>query len=395
MKTLLAAMCALGMLEVARAYEAGGRRPDTYAIIFNAGYGGDYLPKERDKFEALVRACKEAGFNTIMTKYADERAEILKKHGMKFMVDLLAPGNHVYKDAAAAEALCRKLSGSDVVYAYHLWSDRMGSQVAGRSRDLANLKTWDPNHPTYLGDYKAESIGGLEAPDIIGYYDFHWKRGGFYRHLQRALDAARKHDVPFLVYADASPGQPGIGNFNRVMYTVAQSTVFGMRGYLFHYTGAAQMNLETAMLGAVGKDCARVNGEIAPLGPELMKLGNPDGVYSTPVTRNENNNPLPAPALPEGLPPLPDGFWIKAVSGEVLIGEYRQSAKAGGAPVLLVANHNAYVEQPRVALKPGQAFRKISRFDRRTGAWAEVSASGGVVAFAVPPAGLEMLKFEK
>lgn len=387
----LTMLAVLALAGAARGYDAANSRvPDEYAIIFNAGYASDALPQDPAQFEAVVKTCKEAGFNTILGKYTDERAAMLKKHGMKLMVDLLVEGQHIYKDVEAVAALGAKLKDHDEVYAYHLWSDRMGSQVAGRSRDIANMRQWDPRHPTYVGDYGARDLAGLIAPDIIGYYDFHWKRGGCHRHLQRVMEAANKHDVPFLKYTDAAPGLPGIGNYNRVMYTVSQSTVFGMRGYLFHYTGANLLNLQTAELGVVGKDCARVNRAIAPLGPELMKLGNPQGVYSTPVTRSANDRPVTPAALPEALVALPEDFPVSVISGEVLIGDYVRN----GARVLLVANHNAYKEQPDVKLKLKAAFKKVSRFDRQKGGWDGVGGQDGVITFPVAPAGLEMLKLE-
>lgn len=397
LKRMLWAGCGvLAAGQTALGYDpADPRTPDMYAIIFLAGYAGDHLPQEPEKFEAVVRTCKEAGFNTILTKYTDERSEILRKHDMKFMVDLLVPGHHIYKDLEAVEALGRHLQNNDVIYAYHLWSDRVGAQIAGRSRDIANMRKWDPNHPAYVGDYTADSIGGLEKPDLIGFYDFHWKRGGFYRHLQRALAAAKKHDVPFLKYAHADPGRPGIGNYNRVMYTISQSTVFGLRGYMYHYPDASLLDLNTATLGVVGQDCARVNKEIAPLGPELMKIGNPIAVYSTPISRTAKNDPVEPPAVPGELTPIPGDFWVQVTSGELLIGDYVYGAKYGGTQAVLVANHNAYEPQTDAKLRPAAGFTKISLFDRAAGAWKPLPLRDGEVTFTVPPAGIEMLKFEK
>ena len=392
---LAAAMMVWMTVQAAWSYDpADPRTPDMYAIIFINGYAGDHFPQDLDQFEAVIKTCKEAGFNAVMTKYTDERAAILARHGMKLMVDLLVPGHHIYRDLEAVEELAGRLQDSDVIYAYHLWSDRVGGQVAGRSRDIANMRRWDPNHPTYVGDYNARTIHALENPDIIGFYDFHWTRGGFYPHLLRAMAAAKHHDVPFLKYAHANPGRPGIGNFNRVMYTIAQSTVFGLRGYMYHYPNADLLNLQTAELGTIGRDCARVNHEIAPLGPELMKISNPIAVYSTPITRTAKNDPVDPPAVPAGLTPVPDDFWVEIVSGELLVGDYRYGDNYGGAQALLVANHNAYEPQTDVTLKPAAAFRRISLFDRAQGAWTELPVRNGTVTFSVPPAGIEMLKFE-
>lgn len=166
------------------------RRPTQFAIIYNMGYAGDKLPDDEPTFERLIEACKTAHYNVVLCQYTDWRREICRKHDVRLMVDLLVSDHHVYKNPDAAKALCLSLRGGDVVYAYHLWSDRVGGTIAGRNRDVNNVHQWDPNHPVYVGDYHARSLESLENPDIIGYYDFHWKRGGHVRHLHRAWTAA-------------------------------------------------------------------------------------------------------------------------------------------------------------------------------------------------------------
>jgi len=364
------------------------RRPKEFAIIFNMGYAGDRLPQEPDDFEKLILACKAAHFNVVLCKYTPWRAETCRKHNMKIMVDLLVADHHVYRNLDGARSLCESLRDSDVVYAYHLWSDRVGGKVAGRSRDINSVHQWDPNHPTYVGDYHARAIGGLENPDIIGYYDFHWKRLGHFRHLHRAWAAAQKANVPFLKYADGAPGRVGIGNYNRVLYTITTSIAFGLKGYTYHYTGGIDTNTWTWQ--TLGEDLKRVNAEVAPLGPELMKIGLPTAVYSTPITKTAKDRPTgsPAPVVPPEFKPVPEDHWVVVTGGEAIMGVFKDDQ---GRDALLLANHNCYQGQP-MELKFNVPVKSVSRFDRKGAEWVELTRSGSSVRFDVPPAAAELVR---
>ena len=157
-------------------------------------------------------------------------------------------------------------------------------------RDAAHVRMWDPRHPTYVGTRNARGLNALTGVDLVGYYDFHWQRGGHFRHLARALEAAQMHDARLLEYCQGDPGLVGKGNYNRVLYTISTSLAFGLKGYLFHYTGG-EIDPQSWKWQPLGEDLARVNAETAPLGPEVLRLGNPTAVYSTPVTRTGKGRP--------------------------------------------------------------------------------------------------------
>jgi len=362
------------------------RRPTQYAIIFNMGYAADAFPEDADAFERVVTSVKKAHFNTIWCKYTDERAEVCRRHGMKIMVDLLVPEHHVYKNPDGARALCERLRESDVVYAYHLWSDRIGGTIEGRSRDVANVRRWDPNHPTYVGSYHARAIADLKDADLIGYYDFHWLRGGHFRHLFRILDAAGRTDALFLRYTHSDPGRVGIGNYNRVLYTVATANAFGQKGYTYHYVGGT-IDANTGEWGPLMKDLARVNAEVAKLGPELIKIGNPIAVYSTPITRTAKDDPVDTLAVPAEFQPVPPDHWFRVARGEAIVGLFRGE---GGRDALVLANHNAYQAQG-MSLEFRVPLKSVRLFDRRQGEWTELDIAGRRVEFPIPPAACELL----
>jgi hypothetical protein len=306
---------------------------------------------------------------------------------MKMMVDLLVGDHHVYRNPDAARTLCESLRDSDVVYAYHLWSDRVGGTVAGRNRDVANVHQWDPNHPAYVGDYHARAIGSLKNPDIIGYYDFHWKRLGHFRHLHRAWAAAQKTNTPWLKYADGAPGKIGVGNYNRVLYTITTSIAFGLKGYTYHHVDDIDRNTWTWRV--LGEDLKRVNAEIAPLGPELMKIGLPTAVYSTPITKTAKDRPTGSeqPIVPPEFPPIPEDYWVDVAKGEVIMGVFKDDQ---GRETLFLANHNCYQLQ-QVELKFKVPVKSVSQFDRQRSEWIDPKSSTSA-GFEIPPAAGELLR---
>lgn len=369
-----------------------GTPPKDFAIIFNQGYAGDAIPKDKAAFERQVLSLKKAHYNVILCKYEDWRAEICKKHGLKILVDLLVPEHHVYKNVEGAMALCKKLQGNKVIWGYHLWSDRIGGSVNGRNRDINNVQQWDPTHSTYVGSYNGRALDGLKNPDAIAYYDFHWKRGGHWRHLFRAQAAARKTDSVFLRYCQSDPGMIGKGNYNRVLYTISTSIAFGLKGYTFHYRNG-MINPKTGDWGPLGKDLARVNAEVMPLGSELIKLGNPNGTYSTPVTKTAKDRPTgkKEPSVPAELKPVPAGFPVEIKKGEVLLGAFEDSKKA---PVLFLANHNAYQSQ-EMLITMKEPFKSVSLFDRSKKSWRLLKPGSNGITFTIPPAGGELIRLAR
>jgi hypothetical protein len=382
----------------ANAEAAAARRPKRFAIVFNTGYGGDHLPQDLAHFEKLVRGAKQAHFNTVLGQYSTARAKVLKLHRVRIFVDLLATEHYVYNNPAGAQKLCESLRGDPLVYAYHLWSDNIAETFAGRSRDVATVHGWDPTHPAYVGTYRMSRVNRVEGLDLLGYYDFHWKRGGHWEHLARAWEVARSKDAYFLRYCDAAPGQVGKGNPNRVGYTIATSVVFGLKGYLFHYTGGV-VDPRTGELDALGKDLAAVNARFEAIGDELMVIGNPSAVYSTPITRDAKDDPVAGePAVPAGLAGVPADHWFQVARGEVLFGLFRAGAvepEPGDGErardVVVLASHNAYKPQDVELVFAGPP-KKVELFDRARRRWRPLKVDGRAARFQVEVAAAELVR---
>ncbi len=364
------------------------RHPKRFAIIFNKGYAGDHLPKDPGEFEKLVKTVKDAHFNVILCAYDEKRGAICKKHDVQIFVDLLVGEHHVYKNTDACKKLCEGLRNDPTIYGYHLWSDNIAGTAAGRTRDVKNVQDWDPTHPAYVGSYNLSKMSGVQGMDLFGYYDFHWTRGGHWKHLNTAFNLTKARQVGFLRYDDAKPGAVGKGNPNRAGYTVATSIPFGLKGYMYHYAGGVvDAHLQ---LDALGKDVQKVNAKFASVGAELMKLGHPTAVYSTPITTDAKNQKLPAAAIPGGLPAVPKDAAFEVKAGEVLIGVCQDGAKRD---VLILACHNPYQSQ-EVTLQFKSA-KKAEFYDRAKGVWKALPIVDRQARVVVEDYAAELVRIER
>jgi hypothetical protein len=141
---------------------------------------------------------------------------------------------------------------------------------------------------------------------------------------------------------------------------------------------------------ALGEDLKRVNAEVAPLGPELMKIGLPSAVYSTPITKTAKDRPTgsEAPVVPPEFQPIPKDHWVQVAKGEVIVGVFQDDQ---GQDALFFANHNCYQTQP-VELKFKVPVTSVSRFDRQRSEWVDLTKSDAAVRFEVPPAAGELIR---
>ncbi len=377
--------------EVAKLEKQRCSKPKEFANVFSFGYAGDQMPRDDTKFEHLLVTIKEGGFNTIHCTYTPRRLELCKKHGIKMMIDLLAPEHHVYKSADKAQAVCEKLRNNPDVWGYNIWNDTFAKTGEGRRRDINTVRKWDPTHPAFSGTYRTAGMSHLVNADIMGYYDFHWTRGinSHFGHLMAFRKWALERDAWFYTWLSSTSGQPGKGNFNCSLYSANTGMACGLKGVLW-FLATDMMKNEEWTDG--GRDILKVNKEIMPLSQEIPRLGVPTAVYSTAITRTPNNTPVPEgkkAVLPPGLDnnAFPKDFWVQPVAGEFVVGVFKDDAKRD---VLFLANHNAYAEQ-KVVLKLRHQG-PVSLFNRKTGKWEELKATEGMVQLDLSAGGGELVR---
>ncbi|MBY0228183.1 MAG: hypothetical protein K2W96_02765 [Gemmataceae bacterium] len=354
-------------------------RPAAFALVFSAGYAGDHLPKDDEAFGRLLAKLEAGGFNVVHGVPTKERLALCRKHGIKLMADLLAPGCHVYNEPEKAKALCESLRGHPDVWGYNVWNDPFGKTAEGRRRDILNVRKWDGTHPVFCGTYRTVGMKDLDCADCIGWYDFHWKRGPG-RHLQhlphllRYRAWAEERDAVFLSWLSATSGLAGKGNFNRSLWSANTLIAAGGKGIIW-FLGPDLMDMEKLEWTERGRDILKVQERIAPLAGELGKLGTAKALYATPATKDANDKPF---AGKHPVPAIPEGFFLKAEGGEFLLGDF-------GKGVVFLANQNAYrAQEAKLRTK-----RKAERF---AGKWTALAAKDGTVTVALEPGGGALLR---
>ncbi|MCE5277422.1 MAG: hypothetical protein ABFD92_14210 [Planctomycetaceae bacterium] len=388
---------AASVLSAQSAADTSGRKriPKAYLAVFMNGYGSDTMPADDAQFDKMLAAIvKDGHFNAIMCQYSPTREEMCKKHNVYMVVDLLA-FPHVYKNVAECEALLKKLQDSTTVAAYHLWSDRFGKQGAGRARDIDTVHKWDPNHATWSGTYTGEHIRYLGKSDLVGNYDFSWQRGPHknYTNLMAQWRVAKPNDTRLSRYCGATVGQVGKGNFNRLLYIQTTSIAFGLRAATWHIASGI-FDFNTCQFNEAGKELAKMNAWIEPMREEIAKIGLPDAIYSTPWTKNQNNEPVEGKDV---MPPamgndnkFPADFWLQPQSGEFVMGVSKYNYT--DQDVVFIANHNAYAEQD-VKIKTTKSS-KPKLFNRATGKYEELKLTDGAFSFKLEAGGGAIVLFE-
>jgi hypothetical protein len=367
-------------------------KPKEFALGFSFGYGADAMPGDNTRFEQLLKTIKSAGFNIIHCTYTAKRLALCKKHGVKMMVHLLSQDHHVFKSPEKARILCQNLRGNPHVWGYNIWNDTFAKRGEGRRRDVNNVRRWDPTHPAYCGTCRTIGMSRLPNADVMGYYDFHWKRGidKHFPHLLAYRQWAVERDACFYSWLSAASGLPGKGNFNRNLYSANTGIACGLKGILW-FLGTQMMNVKNQEWTAIGKDIIRVNKEIAPVQKELARIGNPIALFSTKSSRTPNDGPWPdgKPNFPQGLAGngFPKSFWIQPAGGEFLMGVFKDATKRD---FIFVANHNAYAPQ-KVVLKFAKPIG-VQQLDRKTGKWNSLEVTGGAIRFVLGAGAGELLR---
>lgn len=361
-------------------------KPTSFAFVFSNGYASDNLPRDDGQFEKMLVAIKKGHFDVVHCAYTDQRLALCRKHGVKMMVDLLMPEHHVYKNPDGAKKLCQRLRGDEAVWGYDVWNDKYAKTGPGRRRDVHNVRLWDPTHPAYTGTYRTEGMRHVSNADVFGYYDFHWKRGidQHFGHLMAFHTQAKATDSSFLSLLSATSGLAGKGNYNRNVYSANTLLACGGKGLMW-FIASDLMDFGTMEWKPAGGDIVKVQQKVRPIASQLARLGQPEAVYTTKVTKTPNGADVKE-RMPPGLDrnAVPKDYWLQVTRGECLLGVFRD----GERRVVCLVNHNAYADAP---VKVEAKGMKAERFDREKGAWRP--AGEGEVAVTLGPGEGELLRF--
>ena len=364
--------------------------PKEFAFTFSLPYGqGDEFPREPEEFDRMLGLLKGAGYNTVHCPYEAWRVPLFEKHGMRMMVDVLAWKPPIEADIRRpsqrpkVKAMCLKLRGSDAIWGYNLWNERLDWCGGFTLLDgwVRMLRTWDPTHPVWVGTYRYLYCEHFPThAGVCAWYDYHWARGfpwnlhqlNFYRKI-----AAKRRSAmgKWLLIHD----------YNRNLYTLNTSIAHGVKVVLWFIGGPyAAREKDTSKRWHEEHHLVRIGRHMQPLYKLIGEIGLPEAVYATPTRRRADNNRDKKFGMPANTTPFPKDFWLQFSQGEVLAGLFRHP---DGSQIAYVCNQNAWAWQGavmNVRQRKGEEMA-VSRFNRETGKWDDLGARE-TVHFPVPPA---------
>lgn len=375
-------------------------KPKGFAFVFAMPYGiSDEFPRDEKEFERMLVLLKGAGFNTVYCPYTDWRHKLFKKHGMKMMIDVLAWKPPVETDIRRneeqrkrVEEICKKCKGSDAIWGYNLWNERLDWFGDFKKLDLylRMLRTWDPTHPVWVGTYRYLYCEHFPTfPGVHAYYDYHWKRGMAWNFHQlnfyRGICKKRKSSMGRWML---------ITDYNRNLYTLNTSIAHGLKTVIWFIGGPyAAREKDVKKRWHEEMHLVKLGRHVQPLYPLIGEMGPALEVYSTPTKREPANTDKPL-KLPASTTAFPEDHWLQIEQGEVLCGFFKLKDKAK-SDVVYVANHNAFAWQGVImSMKQDRKHPRVAFvFDREKKTWKRLGAVE-TINFPIPPADAVALKFE-
>ncbi len=319
-------------------------------------FGSQYKATNTD---ARMKAIADAGFTVVDGPASN--LDLCRKHGLKLMLSDVPPEK------------ARTVSGHPALWGYHIIDEPLHNLPALKKLHDA-YRAADPDHADYsnlisLGGEYLSSYMEVIRPRILSYdfYQYWWGREGHFAKLELYRAAARKANVPMVLYfeADSSPealwgwGPEGPkyrpDNGPRIREGVYTALAYGLKGVEWFWAGAMFKD-GTSELNECGRDVATINAELKVLGPVLMKLRSVDVFHTEP--------------LPRDTKAIPPEHWLQATCygyPGMVMGTFRDDA---GTDYALLANTNP--DGPKtVAMEIRRKFpmKTVEKFDRKTGKW--------------------------
>ena len=126
--------------DLLRLEEVAPPAPTEFAVVLNNGYGGaDDYPKTVDKFEQLLISMTNSGYNTLFAPYKEWRVPLMRKHGVKYMIDIVAWFDDAQNDIRdprmwqrpRVKEICERVRNDRAVWGYNLFNEPIDQYFKG------------------------------------------------------------------------------------------------------------------------------------------------------------------------------------------------------------------------------------------------------------------------
>lgn len=329
--------------------------------------------------EATAQTFADAHFNTVMAKL--DKLELCRKHGLKVM------------GMDGTPELAAKYAGDAAVWGWYVRDEPSAEQFKQVAEPMAKFQAADPNHPGYVNLMAWMNLGAyLETvkPKLLSYdyYQWWWGTQNHFGRLEAHRAAALKAGIPLIcwVEANADPrwewGKPGAtylpDNMPKLRQSVYTALAYGVKGIqwfveslIFEHGEGGKL---LPKLQRAGEDIRTINGELATLGPVLVKLRS-TGVYHT--------DPVPANTTA-----FPADLWVQARGRHATLGLFADEA---GKSYVIVVNRDITMRRI-ITLEFRRPVKQVLRLDRVSGKW--VALGDLAPRITLPPGDGELLEAE-
>lgn len=389
--------------------------PTEFAVVLNNGYGrADDYPKTVEKFEQLLISMTNSGYNTLYAPYKEWRAPLMRKHGVKMMIDILAWGDDAQCDIRdprmwqrpRVKEICERVRNDRAVWGYNMFNDPIHDYFkAGGDMNahISYLKLWDGTHPMWVGTKYTHSLGWIGgSPGVIAWYDYHWQRGfAFHYNHCRALAFMNEERDCYMGRWEYVCG------VNQLLYTAHQSMAWGLKTMIWFIGWSWDSR---AQRWNPNHPFCQASRQLQPLYQELGKIGRPIAhkdekgaiklleVFSTPEMDPATQAPKVDPKtghikIVGGWTPFPSNHWAQIKSGSVVAGFFKYP---NADDAIFIANHDAGKPQEVVIdfsnrKKTDRSSFGVSLFDKPTRTWKELPLKNNSAEIKLAPAGGELV----
>ncbi len=301
--------------------------------------------------DALAVTMKEARFNGYEGNISDNAW--CKKNGFYLMVHGASPW------------IAHELKDEPHVLSYFLSDRKKSGWFRVFAKQRAEYEAIAPHQATEFNTYA--QWGSIEAfvdqvrPQLLEYYDYHWKRRAdlhfhyleYYRRM--SLEAG---GIPIFRYCHVHDDPPV-----KMRQTVSMSLVYGLKGFKW-WVGWTMFDIhevkenEPPPLSGIGRECKRINTTLAAFSPHVARARSVDVFHTKP--------------LPVSTREAPADSWIRPSGEHIALGIFENEPDSGEIEHYVVVGNRDIGRKRTATLALAKNVTKAARKDKASGKWTEL-----------------------
>ena len=307
--------------------------------------------------QAIAKALVVAKFNTVI--WPLDKLEDCRSSGIK----LMAEGAH----ADGVTTLAR----DPTLWGYHLADEPKATAFPDLARQVKSFRSADPEHPAninmlcFAGEMLYDYMKQVK-PDILSYdhYQWWWGSHSHFEKLEQHRAAALAANIPLTCWVEVN-ANPNVEwrseticdpqNAAKIRQSVYTSLAYGVKGIQW-FSADMLFKPGSTDLNECGRQVAKINSELAMLGPTLIQLRSIDVFHTTPLPRRTSESQ--------------HDHWAQVTGQEMMWGMFKDPSETD---YIFVVNRDIHQRQQALVQFQtagyGRKVTKVLQLDKQTGKW--------------------------